>query len=83
MLNYYFESEVRIVKFSQFIVTIFWALVLGQMAGFIASALTETKFDSPLVAGVSVVFALIFFILAGILERSANTSTTSDKKKDN
>ena len=55
----------------KYVMTVFWAIILGQVAGFIGSALTHGKFDSLLALIVSVIFGIVVSILPVILKNSS------------
>lgn len=55
----------------KYIMTVFWAIILGQVAGFIGSALTHGNFDSMATLIISVIFGLIVTIIPLILENSS------------
>ncbi|APX73398.1 hypothetical protein BTM29_10380 [Companilactobacillus allii] len=56
----------------RYVAVIFWAIVLGQVAGFIGGALNQQTFSSEQTMIVTVVFAIIFSIIPLLLD--------SDKK---
>jgi uncharacterized membrane protein len=58
----------------RYIVTIFWGAILGQVVGFLISALNSATYDPKLSLVISVIFAVILWVLPLIMD--ANTSTT-------
>ncbi|WP_054723232.1 YjzD family protein [Lacticaseibacillus nasuensis] len=51
----------------RYIVTLFWGIILGQVAGFLIGALSGASYDPATSAIVSVVFVLILFTLPAIM----------------
>ncbi|KRK80593.1 MULTISPECIES: YjzD family protein [Companilactobacillus] len=52
----------------RYVAVIFWAVVLGQVAGFIGGALNQQTFNSQQTMIVTVVFAIIFSIIPMLLD---------------
>ncbi|WP_246005624.1 YjzD family protein [Companilactobacillus insicii] len=52
----------------RYVAVIFWAIVLGQVAGFIGGALNQQTFNSQQTMIVTVVFAIIFSIIPMLLD---------------
>ncbi|GKQ42748.1 hypothetical protein RD055328_06710 [Companilactobacillus sp. RD055328] len=63
----------------KYVMTVFWAIILGQVAGFIGSALTHGKFDSMLTLIISIIFGIIVTILPLILQNSSPAPEIKDK----
>ncbi|MGR3741862.1 YjzD family protein [Companilactobacillus sp. DQM5] len=55
----------------KYIMVLFWSAVLGQVAGFIGSALTNAEFDSMKSLIISLIFGLIIAIIPPILDSSS------------
>ncbi|KRK65477.1 hypothetical protein FC72_GL000947 [Companilactobacillus tucceti DSM 20183] len=49
-----------------------WTIILGQVAGFIGGALNQQAYNFQTSVVVSAVFAIIFFIVPAILDKSDN-----------
>jgi len=52
----------------RYVAVIFWAVVLGQVAGFIGGALNQQTFNFQQTMIVTVVFAIIFSIIPMLLD---------------
>ncbi|WEV61227.1 DUF2929 family protein [Streptococcaceae bacterium ESL0729] len=52
----------------KFFTVLFWALILGQVMGYILSALQGAPDDFKLVAIVSVVFAVVVYIIGSLVK---------------
>ncbi|AKP66508.1 YjzD family protein [Companilactobacillus ginsenosidimutans] len=59
----------------RYVAVLFWAIVLGQVAGFIGGALNQQTYNFQMTLIVSIVFAIIFTIVPLILKDNT-------KKKD-
>lgn len=63
----------------RYVMTIIWAVILGQVTGFLAGALTQTSYD-PLASLIySVIFALILFVLPIIMKHYETPEETAKK----
>lgn len=60
----------------KYIAMLFWAIVLGQVAGFIGGALNQQTYNFQMTLIVSIVFAVIFTIVPLFLKDN------SKKKED-
>lgn len=56
------------------IIVVIWALVLGQLVGYIGSAVTSLAYSPVTVAIISAIFGLIVCILPHVLNTKATTS---------
>ncbi|MDO1605369.1 YjzD family protein [Lactobacillus sp. YT155] len=61
----------------KYLAVLFWAVVLGQVAGFIGSALTHAQYDPIVTLIVSVIFGVIISLVPAIL---ANSSPKHENK---
>lgn len=59
----------------RYVAVFFWAIVLGQVAGFIGGALNQQTYNFQTTLIVTIIFAFIFSFIPLILDKS-------DKKKD-
>ncbi|UQS82765.1 YjzD family protein [Bombilactobacillus folatiphilus] len=59
----------------KYLTSLFWILVYGQVLGYIGSALTSSSYKPQTALIVSVIFTIVFWILAACLE-------SSDSKKE-
>lgn len=64
----------------RYIATLVWGVILGQVVGFLASALTGGTYDPKLSTLVSVIFVIILFVLPPIMK---HFDPTTDEKKTN
>lgn len=55
----------------KYVAVVFWAIVLGQVAGFIGSALTQTSDNPVTTLIVSVIFGICVSIIPAILKNSS------------
>ncbi|MCI1284207.1 YjzD family protein [Lacticaseibacillus songhuajiangensis] len=63
----------------RYVMTIIWAVILGQVTGFLAGALTQTSYD-PLASLIySVIFAIILFVLPVIMKHFEMAEETAKK----
>lgn len=52
----------------RYVMTIIWAVILGQVTGFLAGALIQTNYDPLSSLIYSVIFAVILFVLPLIMQ---------------
>ncbi|MFD1428864.1 MULTISPECIES: YjzD family protein [Lacticaseibacillus] len=64
----------------RYIVTLFWGILLGQVTGFLVSALGGSSFDMKSSFIFSIIFVLILFLLPPIMEHFA--PQPAKEKKD-
>ncbi|MDN6292181.1 MAG: YjzD family protein, partial [Tetragenococcus halophilus] len=50
----------------RYLITIIWSLILGQVVGFLGSALTSTNYDFTLTAICSVIVGIIVIVIGSI-----------------
>ena len=50
----------------KYIVTMFWAMILGQVVGYLGSALTGGKYDFTVTAQLSFLVGIIVIIVANV-----------------
>lgn len=50
----------------KYIVTMFWAMILGQVVGYLGSALTGSQYDFTLTAQLSFLVGIIVVIVANV-----------------
>lgn len=62
-----------------YIVTLFWAFVLGQLVAYIGGALAGGTYNFPLSAIVSLVAGVIIILISHVM-RPKETSSTNLKK---
>lgn len=58
----------------RYLATIFWALVLGQVVGFLGGALSSTPYDFTLTTIFSLVAALIIIAIGKVASPSKNST---------
>jgi uncharacterized protein YacL len=58
----------------RYLATIFWAAILGQVVGFLVAALNSAQYDPKLSLIISVIFAVILFILPAIMKANDPTA---------
>jgi uncharacterized membrane protein YeaQ/YmgE (transglycosylase-associated protein family) len=63
------------MEMMRYVAVFFWAIVLGQVAGFIGGALNQQTYNFQMTLIVSIVFALIFTVIPFMLK--------DDSKKKN
>ncbi|MFD1471352.1 YjzD family protein [Companilactobacillus mishanensis] len=56
----------------RYVAVFFWAIVLGQVAGFIGGALNQQIFNSQQTLIVTIIFAIIFSIIPLIMKNKDN-----------
>ncbi|MCH4008332.1 YjzD family protein [Companilactobacillus sp.] len=61
----------------RYVAVFFWAIVLGQVAGFIGGALNQQTYNFQMTLIVSIIFAFIFSFIPLMLKDKNST-----KKKD-
>lgn len=59
----------------QYIVTFFWSFLLVSMLNYVVSSVLAVPFDFQLGAIVSVVFAVLIFIVAAIIPNESTPET--------
>lgn len=62
----------------RYVAVIFWAIVLGQVAGFIGGALNQQTYNFQMTLIVSIVFAVIFTIIPLMLKDNSKDSQKKD-----
>lgn len=62
----------------KYIAAIFWAIVLGQVAGFIGGALNQQTYNFQMTLIVSIVFAVIFMIVPLMLKDNSKDVQKKD-----
>lgn len=65
----------------RYIAMIFWALILGQVVGFLISALNGASYDPASSFIVSVVFAVILLVFPPIMEHFTTAPQATKKSK--
>lgn len=60
------------MEMMRYVAVFFWAIVLGQVAGFIGGALNQQTYNFQMTLIVSVIFALIFTVIPLILKDNKN-----------
>lgn len=64
----------------RYIVTIFWGLILGQVAGFLIGALSGASYDPATAGVVSIVFVLVLFTLPAIMKHFTPVPVKNEHK---
>ncbi|UQS83731.1 YjzD family protein [Bombilactobacillus thymidiniphilus] len=62
----------------KYLITLFWTVVYGQIIGYLGAALTKTQYSVNNCLVISLIFGVIFCLLAAILNSEAK-----DTKKSN
>ncbi|WP_125708586.1 YjzD family protein [Companilactobacillus zhongbaensis] len=62
----------------RYVAVIFWAIVLGQVAGFIGGALNQQTYNFQMTLIVSIIFAVIFTIIPLMLKDNSKDSQKKD-----
>ena len=61
----------------RYIVTLFWSLVLGQVVGYIGSALTKGTYDFALTAIMSLIAGIIIILISAVAPTKKEASSHS------
>lgn len=59
----------------RYLVTIFWGLILGQVVGFLISALVSATYDPKISLIISAIFVVILWFMPVILNGSSMPTT--------
>ncbi|KRO18298.1 YjzD family protein [Lacticaseibacillus saniviri] len=61
----------------RYIATLFWGSILGEVIGFLLSALNGTQFNPQQSLIVSVIFVIILFMMPAIMKQFDTTASKS------
>ncbi|WP_057893610.1 YjzD family protein [Lacticaseibacillus brantae] len=63
----------------RYLATIFWGAILGEVMGFLISALNGSTFDPGSSLVISLIFVILLFILPVIMKQFDTTPTKTNK----
>lgn len=61
----------------RYIVTLFWAVILGQVVGYIGGALSSSPYDFTMTTIISLVAGLIVILISAVATPKKATSSAS------
>lgn len=61
----------------RYIVTLFWAVILGQVVGYIGGALSSSPYDFTMTTIISLVAGLIVSLISAVATPKKETSSAS------
>ena len=61
----------------RYIVTLFWAVILGQVVGYIGGALSSSPYDFTITTIISLVAGLIVILISAVATPKKETSSAS------
>ncbi|AUB52256.1 MULTISPECIES: YjzD family protein [Enterococcus] len=61
----------------RYIVTLFWAVILGQVVGYIGGALSSSPYDFTMTTIISLVAGLIVILISAVATPKKETSSAS------
>lgn len=61
----------------RYIVTLFWAVILGQVIGYIGGALSSSPYDFTMTTIISLVAGLIVILISAVATPKKETSSAS------